>query len=679
MKLQRFTYLLLSFVAFAILTAGSCGGGKGNMKAANEAFDKKEYFVALESYKSVYSTTKDKDEKKEACFKTAESFRMVNDTKNAEAWYKKAIKAGYKNPEAQFRYAESLKNNQKYAEAISEFKTYLKTHPNDERALKMIRGCEDALKWKNEKTRYIVENCKELNTKFSDFGPAYYKNTALYFASDREQGKSKNMYVWTGNMYCDIYSANLKKNKLSAPAILEGLINTKFNDATLCFDKKGTTMYYTQCNGINGDKNSCKIYTSSLKGKEWSEPVVLPFCSDSFSCGHPTLSDDGNILYFSSDMPGGKGGKDIYFVNWVKKSKTWSDPVNIGDKINTEGHEMFPFIHADGTLYFSSNGHIGLGGLDIFSSKGTGVEWSEPKNMKSPLNSGGDDFGFICDASKEFGYFSSNREGGRGQDDIWKFAMTPLKFTISGVARDSKTKEILPNTLITMTNSTDTVKRTAKTDRDGFYKFVDLKSNTDYELFAQKEDYYDSRLESQTTKGLEVSTDLIQDFLLDPFDYNAMIKVEGIYYDLDKADLRPRSREILDSLVLTLNKYPRIIIELGSHTDCRADSSYNVRLAQARADSAVNYVITKGVDPERLIARGYGESKLVNDCACEGQWEFRKCTEEEHQMNRRTTVRIISNKFIPKTKTEMKDLNAPKPATPPAGGTKPGTTPPPRK
>lgn len=432
-------------------------------------------------------------------------------------------------------------------------------------------------------------------------------------------------------------------------------------------------MYYTQCNGRKGDGRGCKIWFTTLKGKEWEEPQLMPFCAnpnDTFTYGHPSLSEDGNILYFTSDKPGGFGGKDLYFSNFVKKSKTWGDPINMGDSINTEADEMFPFIHPDGTLYFASNGHVGLGGLDIFMTKGQGTSWSTPKNMRSPINSGADDFAFICDNTKEYGFFSSNREGGRGQDDIWRFSMTPLVFTISGVVRDDSTKEILPGSKVVMTNSYDTTRMVAITDANGYYKFT-LRANTDYELIASKEDYYDSRLESQTTKGLEVSTDLIQDFTLKQFTYE-FVKVEGIYYDLDKANIRPDAALILDSLVMTLNKYPRIVIELGSHTDCRADSAYNIRLSQARSDSAVAYLVAKGIDPERLVAKGYGENMLaVEKCKCDKSDPGNKiCSEEEHQLNRRTTVRILSTKF--------KSRNAPpEPAPAPAPKNKNNTTRPP--
>ena len=660
---KLFLFSIFSISIFAVFLQ-SCGTKKGTMAAAREAFTKKEFFVAGDNYKAVYSKTKNQEEKKEACFKTAECYRLSNDIKNAENWYRKAVKIDPKNSEAELHLAQSLKGNSKFTEAIVEFNAYKKANPaNAVEAEKQIKGCENALKWKNEKTRYLIENLKGINSKWSDFAPAWYKKDQVIFTSDRDNGASKKIYGWTGNQYTDLYAVNYKIPEKRNPNLIKwGIpvlfdkdkINSPFNDGTACFDSKFSNIYYTLCSGKDGKGKSCRIYSAAATGSEWGDPAPLSFSSDSFNCGHPSITKDGQILYFSSDMPGGYGGKDIYYVTYTKRSKSWGDPINLGPVINSAGDEMFPFIHEDGTLYFSSNGHMGLGGVDIFYAKGSGTDWSDPINMKSPVNSGGDDFSIILSKDKESGYFASNREGGKGQDDIYRFYMTPLVFTLSGVARDKFTKETLPNTVLSITNSFDSIKLTIKTDKAGSYK-ITLKAKTDYELFGAHEDYYDSKLEFQTTKGLEVSTDLVQDFILEPFNFETIFTLEGIYYDLDKADLRTRSKEVLDTIVQLMNRYPKIRLELGSHTDCRSDSIYNMGLSQRRADSAVNFIVSKGIDPERLIAKGYGETKLVNDCACEGSWVKRKCTEEEHQMNRRTTFKLLDNKYIPKNKQEMKD------------------------
>jgi peptidoglycan-associated lipoprotein len=659
----------------------SCGTKKGTMEAAREAFAKKEYYVAGENYKAVFAKTKNKDVKNEASFKTAECYRLSNDIKNAENWYRKTAKADPKNAEAVLRLAQTLKSNQKFTEAIVEFNKYKQLNPSDPRVDEEIKGAEYALKWKTEKTRYVIENVKSINSKWSDFAANWYRKDRLYFTSDRDKGVNSKIYGWTGNQFTDLWYVTFKVDRKNHNSIKYGIpalvdkdkVNTPYNDGTAEFDKRFSTIYYTQCSGRDGKGKNCRIYSATAAGTEWNDPEPLSFSSDSFTCGHPSLTQDGAIMYFASDMPGGFGGKDIWYVTYTKRGKTWGDPINLGPTINTEGDEVYPFIHPDGTLYFASDGHVGIGGKDLFYSKGSGTDWSTPVNMKSPLNSGGDDFALILSPDKENGYFSSNREGGRGQDDIYRFYLTPLVFTLSGTVKDSKTQELLTNSVITLTNSSDSVKLILRTDESGSYK-VTLQPRTDYELFAAHEDYLDSRLEFQTTKGLEVSTDLIQNFVLDPFDYQATIKVEGIYYDLDKADIRADAAPILDSLILVLNKYPKIRIELGSHTDCRNDSIYNQALSQRRADSAVGYLVRNGVDSARLVARGFGEAKLTNDCACEGSFVKRRCTEAEHQLNRRTTVRFLDNKYKPKGRGEMLE-NKDKSVAPPNKSKRPGTSP----
>jgi peptidoglycan-associated lipoprotein len=687
------TSLFVLTIVATMLSAGC--KSKGSIISAREHYKKKEYFLSSEDYKAVYSKTKVKEEKLEAVFKTAECYRLMNDIKSSESWYAKTVKADPKNAEAQLRYALALKNNAsaditKYSSAIIEFNKYKKLGDAscyDEAAIdREIKGCEYALKWKNEKSRYVVENIRGINTKWEDFAPQQYKKDQLFFTSDREKGVSGTQYGWTGNGHTDVYVSTFKVNKKNPNDVSYGLpnlldkdkVNTKYNDGVVCFDSKFTTMYVTQCNSVDGKGNRCRLYVSKLNGTEWSKPEPLPFSTDSFSCGHPSLSKDGQILYFASDMPGSTPkltcadnpegnvlSKDLWMVTYTKRSNTWGDPVNLGPAINTPGDEMYPYIHEDGMLYFSSTGHPSLGGSDIYYTKGEASDWSSPVNMKSPINSSGDDFAMQMFKDKEgnhSGYFSSNRDGGKGSDDVYRFYMNPLVFNLSGVARNAKTRELLPNTLITITSSNDTGKIILRTDATGSYR-LKIKAKTDYELFAAKEDYYDSKLMFQTTKPFDQSTDLFQDFDLVTFNFDSLIVLQGIYYDLDKADLRPLSRLILDTLVQTLNKYPRVRVELGSHTDCRADSLYNVGLSQRRADSAVAYILSQGIDSLRIFAKGYGENRLaVTKCKCEGPDERsqgQKCTEEEHQLNRRTTVQFLDNNYVKKPKVVPVDPKKP--------------------
>lgn len=698
---QNYMIKLTGFVLLLSALFFACKPG-ADIADARKDFNLLKYAAAAEKYKKVYGITKVKDIKKEAAFFAAECYRLSNNWPAAESWYTKAVQVDPTNAEAKYRQIQALKYSEKYVESITEANKYKKAVGSDAKIDLEDCGSTNAQKWKSEKTRFVIENVVKLNTKYSDFSTMWYRKDQLMFTSDRlEVGVSgKDKYAWFNNGYSDIYSTTLKLNKknkevvenYSPPVLVDKKsVNGKFNDGTVCFDAKFTTMYFTKCN--YGEKNDgkgvhCRIYESKLSGTEWSAPVPLPFSSDSFDCGQPFLSKDGTTLYFSSNMPGSIAkpvtmaenpegselSKDLYSVSYSKRGNAWGDPVNLGTTINSDGDECFPFQHDDGTLYYSSNGLCGMGGLDIFYTKGQGTDWSDPINIKSPINSGGDDFAIIFSKDKESGYFSSNRLNGKGGDDIYRFTKTPLVFTLSGVARDEKDKSILKNTLIQFTNSSDTVKLEVRTDAAGSYRII-LRAGTDYDFYGSKPLYYDSKIYGATTKNLEVSTDLVQDLILKPIDLETFT-VEGIYYGLDSADIRPRSAEILDSLVLVMNKYPMLKFELGSHTDCRADSLYNILLSQRRADSCVGYLIRHGVDSMRLVSKGYGENELaIKKCACEGpneRAEGQKCSEAEHQKNRRTTVRVIDTNYNPPVK--VKETDAPKNNIP-GQRVRPGTQP----
>ena len=340
-----FLFLFLFAVSSTTLFLSSCSK-KGSLSAARDAYDKKEYFVAGDNYRKVYSSSKKKEERIEASYKAADCYRLMNDNKNSELWYFKAIKLDPKNADAQLRLAQAKKKNQDFDKAIIEFKNYQKMGGDAVvNVEKEITGCENALKWKNLKTRYIVENVKGLNTRWQDFGAVYFKKDQLFFTSDREKGASNTVYGWTGNAHTDIYTVTFKKDKKNPNNITyqmpnlvdKKVLNGKINEGAICFDSRFTTMYMTRCNYDNGGKGKkCQLYISTLSGTEWSEPALIPFSLDSFSCGQPTISKDGQILYFSSDMPGGQGGKDIWMTTYSKRSRSWGDPVNLGTTINTE-------------------------------------------------------------------------------------------------------------------------------------------------------------------------------------------------------------------------------------------------------------------------------------------------------------------------------------------------------
>lgn len=649
------------------------------MAEGNKEFEKKNFTTAANIYKEVGRREKNRNIRKEAYFKQGLALMMTNDYRDAERAFEKSqryksTKGGDKMDSDAIRFqADALKLQEKYAEAIIKYDEYLKENPGDEDVLRAKEGCELALKWKDEKTRYVVENFKKANTRESDFAPWYLEKTGVVFTSARAGGMNKREYGWTGQYFDDLYVCKERKRRgevsFENAELLKGTVNTKYSDGVASFDGKGREIYYTQCNSEDGKGLRCKIYSAKKIGRDsYEQPYLLDFNSDSFSCGHPAISPDGKQMYFSSNMDGGEGGWDLYVVNYVRRGKTWSVPLNLGPTINTKGDEMYPYLHTDGTLYFASNGHVTLGGLDIMFSTGSGQEWTTPENMKSPVNSGGDDFGVWLAEDKESGYFSSNRDGGRGSDDIYHFTMKPCELVLTGVVRDSKTKAVIPNAQVFIRTNKDTALIKLLTDETGAYT-LPLTQETKYELYAEgpENDYYfGSPKEFETTEGVKCFTTLQRDFELKKLEI--VTTVEGILYDLDEAYIRPDAAKILDdSVVAVLKQFPRIKIELGSHTDCRASHAYNDTLSQARADSAVAYIVSKGIDPRRIVAKGYGERDLrIKKCSCDlTDPGNRICTEAEHQLNRRTTVTIIDYNWSPESEApnpdEVKPEEQPKP------------------
>ncbi len=650
------------FLASVLFVLASCGV---NMKKADHAFDGKEYAVAASYYVEIANESDDRAEKQKAVFQAAECYRLNHDSKRAEKMFERAIKYGVKDPIVIYRLAEAQKQQGKFEEALVNFKKYQKEVPGDERAETMIQGCESALKWKEERTRYTVEEFKPANESASDdFSPMWSdrRQKTIMFTSDREDGRSKENYAWTGRYHTDVWLLKMEgkrgKEKWGQPTVVEGL-NTKYNDGVIAFNKRYSKMYITQCNGEDGKEPNCKIFEARKVGTGYTmEEEPLDFCKDEgdnrWNYGHPTLSSDDKTMFFASDRPGGYGDtgavnptKDIWMVTYVRRGRTWSDPINLGPQINTEGNEMFPYMHSDGSLYFSSDGHPGMGALDIFYSSKSGEgpsDWNVPTNMKSPINSSFDDFGIIMEPTKEDGYFTSNRK--KEKDDIYEFHMEPIVCTLKGQVTDCDSGTAISEAVVIISNNIDTNKIRLLTDEKGYYE-TPLNINTNYTIEVSKraDYYYDAKPQYVSTQGVENSLDCqhIKDFCLENTCNDVFVL--PIYYDLDESFIRDDAKPILDDLITKLKTYPKMKVELGSHTDCRADFEYNRALSQRRADSAIAYLINNGdINPFRLEARGYGESQLVNHCECEGNRRV-DCTEDEHQQNRRTTVKVVNCNF----------------------------------
>lgn len=634
-----------------------------------EAFKNQEYWSAIEHYKVAYSKFNDPVKKAELVYKIALCYRELHLSKEAELWFKKAIKVKYPNPLAVLYYADALKMNGSFEEAITEYQNYGKLVPGDKRAELGVKSCKLTAKWLKKPTRYAVENMAFFNSKDMDFSPVYAKKDykVLYFTSNRAGSSGDKIHARTGAGFMDLWETSVdRKGKWSVPKPVVGAVNTPDDEGASSLNLKGNTLYFTRCRVAKKMVIGCKIYVSVRKGVNWdiAQEIQVKGAVDSTTIGHPSISEDETVLYFSADLPGGYGQRDIWMIKRDKKTAPWKpEPINLGPEINTPGNEVFPYIRKNGKLYFSSDYHIGMGGLDIFEAT------PDPKtgkykvvNMKYPINSSADDFGIIFEGDAERGYFSSNRKGGKGGDDIYQFYLPPLQFTLKGFIKDCKTDDIIVDAKLVLKGSDGTTVE-GVSEADGSYKFK-LNPGTDYQLLVSKEKYLNENV-GESTKGLEEDKEFNVDICLESI--KEPIELPNIEYDYAKWDLRPESMVSLDKLVETLNNNPNIVIELSANTDFRGDDKLNLELSQKRAQSVVNYLIEKGIEPDRLVAKGYGESnpKKVDKKMAERYPGFLRegqilnekfikslSTVEEqevcHQYNRRTEFKVLREDYVSK-------------------------------
>jgi peptidoglycan-associated lipoprotein len=657
-------FFLLLIIIFVFASSPESQAQKRRADKAYEFFNAGEYFLAIDHFKNTYSKSKDKALKADMVFMVAECYRLMNDPKNAEIWYKKAVKSSYSKPEAQYWLAESIKKNGRYQPAIDEYKKFKQLAPSDPRADQEIRACELAAEWLRNPDSYTVAEMKEINSRDADFSPAYARDDfgVIYFTSSRDDAQGNKTHGATGQNYTDIFESRLdKKGKWSIPIGVEPL-NSVFEDGTPNLTPDFKEVYFTRCESGKREKKGCAVMHSSKKGDSWSDPKDLKLMPDSVIAAHPAITPDGLTLYFVSDVKGGYGGKDIYFVTRDKTTSPWSKPQNAGTDINTPGDEVFPYVRSDGTLYFSSDGHIGMGGLDIFKARLQPDGTWQVQNMRPPVNSFADDFGIVFQDGTEAGIFSSTRKG-RGNDELYSFELPPLRFNITGLVKDEKTNLPVQGSLVQLIAS-DGSNLQMETGTGGDFKFV-LKPAVDYIFLASKKGYLNGK-EKVTTRGQEKSRDFMATILLTAID--RPIELPNIFYDFDKWDLRPESMVTLDKLVETLNDNPNITIELMSHTDARNTVEYNLVLSQKRAQSVVDYLVSKGIELDRLLAKGYGKSTpKVVDAATAALYPFLKAGTElneqfvnslandeqkeiAYQINRRTEFKVLRTDYVPPKK-----------------------------
>lgn len=653
---------VLLFVVLLIFISPPEGSAqKRKSERAYASFYAGEYYDAIDHFKDAYSKARKSDRatRAELGYMIAECYRITNDPRNAETWYRLAVKSSFSKPEASYWLASTLKKNGKYQQAVEEFKKFKQVAPSDARADQEIRACELALEWQRNPEPYRVEELKDLNSRKSDFSPAFGRDDygLVYFTSSRDDAAGNKTHGATGQNFTDIFESRLdKKSKWSTPVPVEDL-NSEFEDGTACFSSDFSEVYFTRCEAGKREKKGCVIMYATRSGDKWSKPQNIEILPDSLVAAHPALSADGLTLYFVSEMEGGSGQKDIYMTTRGGDNTSWSAPRNLGPDINTSGNELFPFVREDGTLYFASDGRIGMGGLDIFKAVPQPDGSWVVTNMKSPINGPADDFGISFEKESEKGMFSSTRKG-RGDDELYSFELPPLQFSVTGLVKDEKTGSPIAGSVVQLIAS-DGSNLQAETGNSGDFKF-NLRQNVDYIFLASKKGYLNGK-EKETTKGQEKSRDFMVTLLLTAID--KPIELPNIFYDFGKWDLRPESMVSLDKLVETLNDNPNVTIELMSHTDSRDTEEYNQDLSQKRAQSVVQYLIEKGIEPERLSPKGYGEStpKVVDD-AIAAQNSFLKAgatlteqyinslvNEEQkeiaHQVNRRTEFRVLSTDY----------------------------------
>ena len=658
-------YFKIVLLSLLLLILGSCGAGRLGRDALL-SHDIGEYYKAIEKYRKASRKEKDRVKRMEYTYSMAECYHYIGDYERAALYYNNAIRRGYSDPTALLYLADMLRATQDYEESIENYQIFLDSIPGDERGLAGLEAISSTQEWVASPTRHIINPMKEINSRESDFAPVFVagRDNEVIFTSTRKAATGKKESMITGQNYADLFRATfgIQRQKWEEPKLLDEnlIINTSDEEGTATLSSTGEQMVFTRCRYDKTQSLGAELYSSSQSRGSWAEPIKVQVVGDSIIAAHPALNADESVLYFVSDMPGGLGGKDIWSAE--KQGGSYGKPVNMGGTINSPGDEMFPFVRDNGELYFASNYHIGMGGFDIFIAiEGEDKNWTV-ENMGSPVNSPGDDFGIAYVQGENKGMFSSNRKGSRG-DDLYSFVVPPTIFQVNGEVFDKETNTVMDGVTVRIigTDGTNLKMRT----QNGKFQ-LKLQPETEY-IFAAFKDGFLRDKATANTIGLEDSKDFQFELFLTPTD--SPIKVENINYEFGSWELLPTSKLALDTVVQILIFNPTITIELMAHTDHVGSDQFNFDLSQKRAQSVVDYLIEKGINPQRLVAKGYGETwpKMVtrklavqhdflkrNDELTE---EFiLKLTEEQQELtraiNRRTEFRVLSTDFIEKFDAE---------------------------
>lgn len=660
-KLVRFFSL---FIVFTLVV--SCTFTK-QIKNGETAIDRKQYRVAIEFFEEEIRSSSSKEETAHKAFRLGECYTMVNEVDNATKWFDEAVRLDY-GPKAYWALADNFKKKEAYQKAIGLYRLAgQEGYPANE-VNREIKVCKQAILWATDEDDVYAINPIDANSLYSDYAPTFYDGGYIVFTSDRVQDASSATYNWTGNAYSDLFIVNKNGGEV---LLFDSFLNTPNNEGPAVFDTDFDQIFFNRCASDEGDDH-CKIMWSIKENGRWLEPQEPFTMEPGFNYNHPALIEEDSVLIFSSNLTGGEGAYDLFYS--LLEDEGWSDPEPMPSRLNTMGNESFPTVDGD-TLYYSSDFHPGLGGLDIFRSVlNANGEWSSPVNMKKPINSGSDDFGLIIDRQANSqgrydytGYFTSTRMAD-DSDNIFKLTKyfpkesenkdpedeaiaeeekKQIRIYLAGkVVADEHENDEDPNSLIVgkkilqgsdigITTLIDNAEM--KSDEKGRF-YYDLIDNSSYSISVSKEGYFNKLLEldlEDISGKASADTTINLEIKLDKIFKGEEIVLDNIYYDLNKATLRQDALPALEELANMLNQNPNVNIQLSAHTDCRGTAFYNLNLSQRRANSVTRYLIESGIDQDRLKSKGFGKSSLAIECECDD------CTEEEHQTNRRTTFKIL--------------------------------------
>ena len=647
MRLLTFSVALLSSTSLLFAQP------EKELEKANEMYKNFSYVDAIKIYERIAQKGFVNQEMLESL---GNAYYYNAEYKKALPWYEQLFQEGkYKvKPEYYYRYAQTLKSVGDYTEADKMMAKFVElTNANDTRAALFEENKDYQTVIKNNSGRFQLNNAS-INTENSEYGTALYGDKIVFAGATDARKAKRGVSQWTGESFYDLYEAEHFDQKLGSRKPFSSSVNTQFNESTPVFTKDGNTMYFTRNNYVNRKLGTdientilLKILRATKdKNGNWGDIVEVPFNSDQYNVAHPALSPDEKYLYFASDMPGSFGNSDIFRVE-ILGDNQYGTPENLGNIINTAGRESFPYISKDNVLYYSSDGIPGLGGLDIFAVKfNADGSTSKPVNIGMPGNSADDDFCFVFNSDSKIGFLTSNRPGGKGKDDIYSFHEDkPLLFScqknIKGIVKDAKTKAIIANAKVILSDKVMKEVGKDQSKTDGTFTFEKVNCNdSHYYLRGEKEKY--ETAEVNVTVGKD---EVVYEILLNPrqvaikkgMDLAKVFEIKEIKFDYNKANIRPDAEVELTKIVEVMREYPKMKIDIRSHTDSRGADSYNLKLSDRRAKATLEWIVKQGIDRKRLKAKGYGETRLVNGCS-----NGVPCTEEEHQENRRSEFIVVA-------------------------------------